>query len=104
MANILQIIPAMPGWRALYTVRDDGMVRLITHPLVAWGLTEEETRDGTFRSIEGYDAGSGIVDSCHQQGGFVRYLEPEENPEAYRVEAEEELLRWERGREKRTKA
>ena len=100
MAKIVQITPANSGWRALHVARgDNGKVELIAAPLACWALLEEEDYGETYRFVEGYDA-TESVERCEESGGFVRYLSPGEDPEAYHEEAEKQLIHAERRRKK----
>ena len=99
--QLLQIAPAQPGWRALHVARtDEGSVELIVNQVCVWGLVEETSGDESFRFVEGYDV-QDIVARSTESGGFVRYLEPGEDPEDFREEAEAYLVRREKREEEK---
>lgn len=101
--RIVQIIPAT-GWRALYVERGaEGEVELFTKILAVWALVEQRGSDGVLgQSVEGMDGGE-YLDTCEEQVNFVAYLEPDDDPELWRVAAEGVLAGLERRHARREK-
>lgn len=73
--DVVTIIPALPGWRALYALSDAASSEAQPHeqPIAVWALIDEG-RHG--RHVVGYTAEEYIdTAECDQ---FVRYLAPGE--------------------------
>ncbi len=73
---ILQIIPADPGWHALYCEEDDGP--MMTMPLVCFGLVELRQRVGrpmrfVFPMVMHEN---GAIDDVNRRDGFVELIPP----------------------------
>jgi len=93
-SRIIQIIPALPGWRAVYGAEEGPLFR----DVVCWGLIEdmeEPTKDDPskgFRCVEGFAAGD-MIDTVEDHTNFIGYAEPGDTEKNWETPVNEYLER-----------